>query len=134
MTQPHPDRTPWNRRFRAWLRRNWLLDTAWRISVFFVGAALISVGVILLVLPGPGMAMIALGLIVLGSEYVWAQRLLKPIRQRLQEARVRAQQPQYRNHVRALMAATLVVGGVAVGVYVWRYGLSLDGFRTLWPL
>jgi uncharacterized protein (TIGR02611 family) len=125
---------PWNRRFRSWLRRNWLLDTAWRISVFVVGVSVVTIGIALLVLPGPGWGLIALGLIILASEYVWAQRLLSPLKQRLQSARAKAQQPQYRNHMRAAGAAVIVIVGVAVGAYVWRYGLSLDGVRGLWSV
>ena len=36
MTQ-QDSRQPWNQRFRGWFRRHWLLDTAWRITVFVVG-------------------------------------------------------------------------------------------------
>ncbi|MDB4985041.1 MAG: putative transrane protein [Myxococcaceae bacterium] len=41
-----------------------------------IGAgALLTVGAALLVLPGPGMPMIAAGIAMLASEYEWAQRL-----------------------------------------------------------
>jgi uncharacterized protein (TIGR02611 family) len=130
----HETQLPWNRRFRSWLRRNWLLDTAWRITVFVVGVTLLCLGALLLVLPGPGWATIAIGLIVLASEYVWAQRLLQPLRRKLQQARHKASQPQYRTQVRALSVSLFVLVGVAVGAYVWRYGFSLDAVRGLWPL
>lgn len=133
MTQPETE-LPWNRRFRGWFRRHWLLDTAWRITVFVVGVTLMSAGVVLLVLPGPGWAMIAFGLIVLASEYVWAQRLLNPLRKKLSQAKNKAQQPQYRTQVRVASAAMVAVVGVALGAYVWRYGFSLDGVRGLWPV
>jgi uncharacterized protein (TIGR02611 family) len=133
VTQPETE-LPWNRRFRGWFRRNWLLDTAWRITVFVVGVTLMSAGVVLLVLPGPGWAMIAFGLIVLASEYVWAQRLLNPLRKKLSQAKNKAQQPQYRTQVRVASAAMVAVVGVALGAYVWRYGFSLDGVRWLWPV
>lgn len=139
MTQPQADNAelpdpPWNRRFRAWLRRNWLLDTAWRITVFIVGASLLVVGAVLLVLPGPGWAMIALGLIVLASEYMWAQRLLHPIRSKMAQAKAKAQDPAYRTHMR--VATGVLVAGLCgiLGFYVWRYGWTLDGVRGLWPL
>lgn len=125
---------PWNRRFRAWFRRNWLLDTFWRITVFVVGATLMCLGLVLLVLPGPGWAMIAVGLVVLASEYVWAQRLLHPLRRKLIQAKNKASQPQYRTHVRVASAAAVVVVGVAAGAYLWRYGLTWDGVRGLWPI
>ncbi len=133
MTQPQTE-LPWNRRFRAWLRHNWLLDTAWRITVFVVGVTLMCLGAVLLVLPGPGWAMIAVGLVVLASEYVWAQKLLHPLRRKLSQAKEKASQPQYRTQVRVLSASFFVLVGVAAGAYVWRYGFSLDGVRGLWPL
>lgn len=133
MTQPDTE-LPWNRRFRGWLRRNWLLDTAWRLTVFIVGATLICVGALLLILPGPGWAMIAIGLVVLASEYVWAQRLLHPLRKKLAQAKQKASQPQYRTQVRIMSASVVVLMGVAIGAYVLRYGFTLDGVRGLWPL
>jgi len=102
--------------------------------VFTVGITVMCIGIVLLVLPGPGWALIALGLIILASEYVWAQRLLAPVRSKLQAAKAKAQQPQYRNQVRAASAALVVIVAAAAGAYVWRYGLSLDGVRGLWPL
>jgi uncharacterized protein (TIGR02611 family) len=44
--------------------------------VTLVGVALIAVGAVLLVLPGPGLLVMALGLAVLATEYPAAQRLL----------------------------------------------------------
>ncbi|MBN1302207.1 MAG: hypothetical protein JW995_13410 [Melioribacteraceae bacterium] len=46
-----------------------------KILITVIGILLITVGTLLLVLPGPGLILIALGIIVLGSEYVWARRL-----------------------------------------------------------
>ena len=39
-------------------------------------------GVVMLVLPGPGLAVIVFGLAVLATEYAWAGRLLAVARQR----------------------------------------------------
>ena len=44
--------------------------------VTLVGVALIAAGAVLLVLPGPGLLVMALGLAVLATEYPAAQRLL----------------------------------------------------------
>lgn len=41
-----------------------------------VGSTILAVGVALLVLPGPGIAVIILGLAVLATEFAWARRLL----------------------------------------------------------
>jgi uncharacterized protein (TIGR02611 family) len=46
------------------------------IGVAAVGGSLIVVGVILLVLPGPGLVLIALGVAVLATEFAWAESVL----------------------------------------------------------
>ena len=47
-----------------------------RGGVFIAGTTLMIVGAAMLVLPGPGIAVIALGLVVLSAEFQWAQRIL----------------------------------------------------------
>ena len=54
--------------------------SAWRIAVTLVGAALMLAGVAMLVLPGPGLVVIVLGLAVLATEYVWAATALEHAR------------------------------------------------------
>lgn len=46
-----------------------------KIIVGIIGAILILTGILLLVLPGPGLVLIALGILVLASEFEWAKRL-----------------------------------------------------------
>ena len=43
-----------------------------RVAVTVVGAALVLGGLAMLVLPGPGIVVIAVGFAVLGTEYAWA--------------------------------------------------------------
>jgi hypothetical protein len=50
------------------------------VGVAAVGGTLIGVGVVLLVLPGPGIALIALGLVVLATEFAWAEATLARIK------------------------------------------------------
>jgi uncharacterized protein (TIGR02611 family) len=47
-----------------------------RGGVFLVGVALLVAGAVMLVLPGPGIAVILLGLVVLAREFSWARRVL----------------------------------------------------------
>jgi uncharacterized protein (TIGR02611 family) len=47
-----------------------------RITRIGIGLALILLGLLLLVLPGPGILTIAGGLAILAPEFDWAQRLL----------------------------------------------------------
>lgn len=47
------------------------------VGAAIVGGTLIAVGVVLLVLPGPGLLLIALGVAVLASEFAWAETILQ---------------------------------------------------------
>ncbi len=57
---------------------------AWKharqLVVLVIGLTVIAVGVALLVLPGPAFVVIPLGLAVLGTEFVWARRLLHRVK------------------------------------------------------
>ncbi|HEY0870538.1 MAG TPA: PGPGW domain-containing protein, partial [Acidothermaceae bacterium] len=60
-----------------------------RPVVTLVGVLLVGVGAVLLVLPGPGLLVMALGLAVLATEYRAAQRLLDRIKLPINRARAR---------------------------------------------
>jgi hypothetical protein len=46
-----------------------------------VGGTILLVGLLLLVLPGPGVVVVLIGLAVLGSEFVWARRMIQRARE-----------------------------------------------------
>ena len=56
------------------------LHLPWRILVGTVGTVIALVGVVMLVIPGPGIASILLGLVILSTEFRWAHRILRPVR------------------------------------------------------
>jgi uncharacterized protein (TIGR02611 family) len=53
-----------------------------RLVVLVVGLTVLAIGIALIVLPGPAFIVIPIGLAILGTEFVWARRLL----QRLKDA------------------------------------------------
>jgi uncharacterized protein (TIGR02611 family) len=55
-----------------------------KIAVGLIGFPVIAVGIALLVLPGPGLLVIAAGLAILALEFEWADRHLKRIRKELE--------------------------------------------------
>src|SRR5262252_9975556 len=59
-----------------------LLRWARKGGITVAGLGMLAGGVAMLVLPGPGLAVIVLGLAVLATEYDWAARLLAALRQR----------------------------------------------------
>jgi uncharacterized protein (TIGR02611 family) len=58
-----------------------------RIAVTVVGFVVILAGIVLLVLPGPGWALIFLGLAILATEYVWARRMLDQAKEKFGQAK-----------------------------------------------
>lgn len=62
-----------------------------RGGVFLVGTTLLIAGAALLVLPGPGIAVILLGLVVLSAEFQWAKRVLAWARERATDLKNQAQ-------------------------------------------
>jgi uncharacterized protein (TIGR02611 family) len=63
--------------------------------VAIVGSAILLVGIAMMVLPGPAFIAIPLGLLVLATEFNWAQRLLERVRLLIEKTRAR-----YREHRR----------------------------------
>jgi tellurite resistance protein TerC len=58
-----------------------MLKHARRIAVFIVGCSVILFGIALLVLPGPAVVVIPIGLAILATEFAWARRWLRIIRE-----------------------------------------------------
>ena len=57
-----------------------------RIAVTVVGAAFVLAGIAMVVLPGPGILVVAIGFAILGTEYVWAAAALERTKRTAAEA------------------------------------------------
>jgi cation:H+ antiporter len=113
-----------------------------RAVVTLAGVVLLALGAVLLVAPGPGLIVVALGLLVLGTEYEWAKRHATST---LRRARVAADQAAARPAAFAGTAA-FALGLIALGVVLvvvddlpgsgWSSGISLvfSGAVTLTTL
>ena len=64
-----------------------VLRNSVRASVSAVGFALLALGLVMLVTPGPGLVVIIAGLAVLATQYAWAERALGAARARAAAAR-----------------------------------------------
>jgi len=53
-----------------------------KVAALVLGSAVFLAGVVMLVTPGPGLAAMALGLVILASEFVWAKALLERLKAR----------------------------------------------------
>lgn len=77
----------WPRNLRAWLGWDLLPKTLRRVVAGVIGGTIVLIGIALLVLPGPAFIVIPLGLLILGSEFAWARRLLRRARGLIRKAK-----------------------------------------------
>jgi uncharacterized protein (TIGR02611 family) len=81
--------------------------SAYRLIVGLVGFAIAATGLALLALPGPGLLVVFIGLAILGSEFGWARRAHRFVRDRaIRWARWLSRQPGWLR----------LVGGAASGL------------------
>ena len=66
----------------TWQFRRKKASPVWRrVIVFLAGGVILTVGVIMLILPGPAIIFIPLGLAILATEFRWARKWLAICRQ-----------------------------------------------------
>lgn len=113
------------------IRSNRALDATWRGIILVTGLTIVGLGIFFLVFPGPGWATILIGLIVLATEYAWAQRLLNPVQEfssRL--ARLVASQEYRVRRSKVILVLTMVVVFIAYAYWA-RWGATMQGFDPI---
>jgi tellurite resistance protein TerC len=63
------------------------LQQAKRLIVIVVGSTILVMGIAMIVLPGPAVLVIPVGLGVLATELVWARRLLNKLKSTFQKGK-----------------------------------------------
>ncbi|MGW5271924.1 TIGR02611 family protein [Streptomyces sp. NPDC004044] len=101
------------------------LHVSWQVGVFVVGLAVVVAGVIMLPLPGPGWLVIFGGMAIWATEFVWAQLVLRWTRRKVTEAAQKALDPKVRRRNIILTVVGLVIVAVLVGIYVWKFGITM---------
>jgi uncharacterized protein (TIGR02611 family) len=69
-------------RWRDRLRDRPKTEFGYRIGIAVIGLAVLGVGILAIPYPGPGWAIVFLGLAILATEFDWARRLLAYTRER----------------------------------------------------
>jgi uncharacterized protein (TIGR02611 family) len=69
-------------RWRDRLRERPTADLTYRVVIGVVGVAVLGLGILAIPYPGPGWAIVFVGLAILGTEFEWAHRLLEYTRER----------------------------------------------------
>ncbi|MEO7261217.1 MAG: TIGR02611 family protein [Jatrophihabitantaceae bacterium] len=74
-SEPRPPK--WLRPIRDRVRRVPGGTMIWRVLIGTLGAVIVLIGLALIPLPGPGWALVFVGVAVWATEFSWAQRLLQ---------------------------------------------------------
>ncbi|WP_103354094.1 PGPGW domain-containing protein [Amycolatopsis sp. CA-128772] len=102
-----------------------------RILITVAGAVLLLVGVLLLVLPGPGLLLVLAGLLVLASEFPALERYVDPVRDRAMKAAEDSVSSPLRIAGSVLAGLALLAAGIVWGTVKslpfsgWSTGSSL---------
>src|ERR1051326_8671728 len=88
-----------------------------RIVLETVGWLLIVAGIAALILPGPGLLMLAAGLVILSLEYEWAERRVEPIKKKALRGAAEGVETTFRVALSTIFALGLIACGV-----VWIAG------------
>lgn len=82
-----------------------------RLAVTVVGLVVLLLGVVLIVAPGPGFLVIALGLLILSFEYEWARRHLDRVKSRARSVADQAAA----NKVSTALSVLFALGVIGLG-------------------
>ena len=83
-----------------------------RIALEAFGWLLVVAGVAALILPGPGLLLLAAGLVLLSQEYEWAEKRVEPVKRRALKAAAESVATDVRVAVSTTFAALLGACGV----------------------
>ncbi len=122
------------RRFARWrdaLRRRRLANLVYRGVVGVVGLVVFAVGIIAIPYPGPGWAIVFVGLGILATEFDWAKRLLAFAQERYNAVMAWFwSRGRWIQVLAAVFTAAIVVATLwLLGVLGWTAGL----FGLEWP-
>ncbi|WP_410594485.1 PGPGW domain-containing protein [Amycolatopsis sp. lyj-23] len=102
-----------------------------RILITVAGAVLLLVGVLLLVLPGPGLLLVLAGLLLLASEFPALEKYVDPVRDRAMKAAEESVSSPLRIAGSVLAGLALLAAGIVWGTVKslpfsgWSTGSSL---------
>ena len=119
-------------RWRDRLRERRRAEFVYRIAVGIVGLTVFAVGIVTIPYPGPGWAIVFVGLGILATEFDWARRLLAYAKERYDKA-----MDWFRRQHIAIQAIGGVLTALIVVATLWLLGAAdwtaeLVGFDWPW--
>ena len=104
-----------------------MASTAKRVTVLVAGGALVLLGIVLLILPGPGLLLVLAGLVVLSTEFPAVGRYIGPVQHRAMQAAEQSVSSPLRLTLSVLAGLTLIGLGILWGLVKT---LPLGGWPT----
>lgn len=90
-----------------------------RIVVAIFGFLVVLTGLAMLVLPGPGLLVIAIGLGILALEFVWAERLLERTVDKMEEAADTVKRSSHKQQALGVVLLALAAAGLVAAAILW---------------
>jgi uncharacterized protein (TIGR02611 family) len=90
-----------------------------RVVVAIFGFLVVLAGLAMLVLPGPGLLVIAIGLAILALEFVWAERLLERTVDKMEEAADTVKRSSRKQRALGAALLALAAGGLVAAAVLW---------------
>lgn len=103
---------------------------AFKLAVAVLGGAVVALGLVLIPLPGPGWALVLLGLAIWAVEFVWAKHLLHYTRHRVHAWTKWAAAQSLPARLLLALVGMAFVGAVAA--LSLRLGLGVDVLGECW--
>jgi uncharacterized protein (TIGR02611 family) len=97
-----------------------------RIGLEILGWTLLVVGIIAIPLPGPGLLMMAGGIVLLSQQYEWAERRVEPIKREAMRGAANSVETWPR-----IVATSLLICLIAAAGVLWFVGPDAPGW---WPV
>jgi hypothetical protein len=90
-----------------------------RVTIAIGGGLVVLIGVVLLVLPGPGLLLVLAGLLILASEFPTLERYVDPVRDRAMKAAEDSVSSPLRIAGSVLAGLALIAAGIVWGLVDW---------------
>ena len=94
-----------------------------KIGIALVGIPVVIIGILLLVLPGPGIVVIILGLVILSTEFEFTKKYLDIAKKQLEEADKKSNKylpPIIERHKRLILIAISVLAVLTSAYYYYQ--------------
>lgn len=114
-----PPRSALSERLARRRERHLQRSRAYRAVFAFAGFVVTGTGIALLVLPGPALAVIPIGLAMLALEFAWAERILEQVLDRAEAARESAAGASRGQRALGMVALGLAVAALVAAALLW---------------